>query len=60
MSRRQRISAADKERLIAVHNAGDDYVELARHLGINRSTANRSYADLPTRREKTHGVEEGR
>ena len=36
---RQRIPNGDKDRLIAAHERGEDYVELARQLGIKRSTA---------------------
>lgn len=35
----QRISAQDKERLYAAHMRSEDYVKLARQLGIKRSTA---------------------
>jgi len=37
--RYQRISIVDKERLYASHLRGEDYLELARQLGIKRSTA---------------------
>ena len=37
--RRARISDTDKERLIAAFNGNADYLELARNLGINRSSA---------------------
>lgn len=35
----QRISAEDKQRLVDAHGRGDDYVDLARQLGIKRTTA---------------------
>ena len=35
----QRISVTDKERLYAAHQRGEDYIELAKQLGIKRSTA---------------------
>ena len=35
----QRISESDKQRLVDCHLKGDDYVELARVLGIKRKTA---------------------
>ena len=36
---RARISVADKQRLVDAHERGDDYVDLARQLGIQRGTA---------------------
>ena len=35
----QKISESDKKRIIECHRNGDDYVELARHLGIKNKTA---------------------
>lgn len=39
MSRYQRTSDEDKRRLYDAHQRGDDYVHLARQLGIKRTTA---------------------
>ena len=39
MPGRARIANNDKARLLEAHNNGDDYVELARQLGIARNTA---------------------
>lgn len=36
---RARITVADKRRLVDAHERGDDYVDLARQLGIRRGTA---------------------
>ena len=46
---RWRISQADKQHIIFVHEAGEDYKDLARVLGVKRGTACRSSNDMKTR-----------
>ena len=50
-NRRQKISIADKNRLTECFQRGDDYIDLARILGIKRGTA---YSIV--RRCQQHGV----